>query len=138
MIVLGFDFGMKKIGVASGQTITRTATPLGLIKAHQGEPQWESLDPFFKEWEPKLCIIGLALHADGSESELALKARAFAAQLEARYQRYAIRCQFIDEHLTSFSARQIAKNKTQKLKNKHTVDAMAAMLILESWLENQN
>lgn len=131
MIILGFDFGIKKIGVATGQTITRTATPLCQLKAQDGVPNWDEMDALFKQWHPKACIIGLPLHADGSESPLVPRAKAFGQKLKKRYIDYNIECYFIDEHLTSFEARQLSKNSNNK---SNMIDATAAMIILESWL----
>lgn len=128
MIILGFDFGMKKIGVATGQTITRTATPVCQLKAQDGVPNWNEMDALFKKWQPKICVIGLPFHADGSESLLVPKARSFGEKLKKRYASYHIECSFIDEHLTSFAARQLSKTN---------IDATAAMIILESWLASQ-
>lgn len=129
MLLLGFDFGMKKIGVATGQSVTRTATALCHLKAMNGVPNWEEMDALFKEWQPKLCVIGLPFHADGGESPLVPRARAFARKLEKRY---LISCHFVNEYLTSFEARQLAKGDKHAL-----IDATAAKLILESFLVNQ-
>lgn len=127
MLILGFDFGMKKIGIATGQTITRTATPLCQLKTVDGVPNWEEMDKIFQEWQPKACVIGLPFNADGSDSPLVPRARSFARKLQKRY--LNIECHFIDEHLTSFEARQLMKGTKAT-----QVDATAAMLILESWL----
>lgn len=132
MRVLGFDFGTKKIGVAVGHTVMHTASPLCQLKAQDGVPNWDEMDAVFKEWEPKLIVVGLPFHADGSESPLVPKARSFGKKLKKRYADYGIECYFIDEHLTSFEARQLAKSNKKSL-----IDATAAMLILETWLANQ-
>jgi putative Holliday junction resolvase len=121
--ILGFDFGMKKIGVAAGQTVTKTASPLCQLKAQDGVPNWHEMDALFAEWEPKIVIIGLPLHADGSESELVPRAKSFGKKLQKRYP--GIECHFVNEHLTSFEARQIASSN---------IDATAAMLIIKTWL----
>ena len=138
-IILGFDFGMKKIGVATGQTVTKTATPLCNLKAQDGVPNWDEMDLLFKTWEPTACVIGLPFNADGSESPLVPRARAFGRKLKNRYAQYGIECHFIDEHLTSFEARQLINSSEGFNKNKKNIklDSTAAMIILESWLNCQ-
>lgn len=129
MRVLAFDFGMKKIGVASGHTVTHTAMPLCQLKAQNGIPNWAEVDALFKEWEPKIIVIGLPFHADGTDSPLVVQARAFGRKLLKRYGDGCLQCYFVNEHLTSFEAREIAKGH-----KKIRIDATAAMLILKTWL----
>jgi putative Holliday junction resolvase len=67
---LAFDFGLKQIGVAYGQTLTNTAKGLSIIKAQEGIPQWASIGVLLDQWKPSLVLVGLPLNMDGSESEL--------------------------------------------------------------------
>lgn len=137
MIILGFDYGQKKIGVATGHTLTRTTTPLCQIAAQKGIPHWYEMDKLFQEWRPKIIVVGLPFHSDGTESPLVPKARIFGQTLEKRYAHYELTCHYVDEHLTSFEARQLVQvHKTIKAK-KPKVDAIAAMLIVEIWLSSQ-
>lgn len=130
-MIFGFDFGTKKIGIAKGQTITQTASPLTTIKAFEGSPNWQSLDQLIEQWQPEAFVVGCALHADQTESKTALQAKLFGEALLERYNRPV---HYIDEHLTSFEARLIAKEQAF---DKSQIDAIAAMLILESWLKRR-
>jgi putative Holliday junction resolvase len=65
--ILGFDFGMKNIGIAVGQELTGTANPLTAIKARDGIPDWEQIASLLQEWQPDLLVVGLPLNMDGTE-----------------------------------------------------------------------
>ena len=86
--VLGFDFGTRRIGVASGQAVTATASPLAPVPARDGIPAWEQLDALVAEWRPDALIVGLPLNMDDSESELSRLARKFGRRLGARFPPY--------------------------------------------------
>lgn len=130
MMILGFDFGTKKIGVASGQTITQTASPLDIIPATNGEPDWQALDKLVSHWQPSAMVVGLALHEDMTDSTTSQHAKIFGQKLQQRYQ---IDVHYVCEHLTSFEARHFVKQKQKKKPSQ--VDAIAAAIILESWLK---
>lgn len=133
---LGFDFGLKFLGVAVGQSITQTAQPLATLKMLQGEPNWEQLDPLIKEWQPKALIVGLALQPDGTHSKTSTLAEAFGHSLEKRYERPVY---FIDERLTTVAARDLAKTLSRSCdKRKGEIDRISAAIILESWLNSGN
>lgn len=133
-LIMAFDFGTTKIGVAVGQNITGTATPLGNVRAKDGKPDWPHLDTIVNEWSPDLFVIGMPLNLDGSDSEMSNRARKFANRLEARFN---LPTQTFDERLSSFDAREIRKESTAKAgSKKETIDSLAAKLILESWLRN--
>ena len=118
--VLAFDFGLKHIGVAVGQTITATATPLTTLRARAGKPDWNSVDELVNEWRPIRLLIGLPLNMDDSESEMSELARRFGAKLTARS---GIEIAMVDERLTSYATR-----------NEPESHASAAALIAETWL----
>ncbi len=120
---MGFDFGTGKIGVAVGQTVTRTASALAVIRARDGKPDWDQLDTLVAEWQPQLFVVGLPLNMDDSISEMAEAAKRFARRLEGRYQ---TPFSMMDERLTSFEARETA--------TEDEIDAIAARLILESFM----
>ena len=120
---MGFDFGMKRIGVAVGQKVTQTASGLTVVQACDGIPRWEYLDKIVLDWQPEKFIVGLPLNMDGSKSEMSQKAHKFSRRLSSRYN---IQSEMFDERLTSFEARG-HEEKTH-------IDAIAARLILESWL----
>jgi len=127
---VGFDFGTKYIGVAVGQSITQTATPLITIRARQGIPEWQTLQKIITEWEPCALVVGLALQPDGSDSDTSRKARHFGASLKKRF---GIPVHFIEERLTSVAANQILKQEHQYARQTDS-DSMAAAIILESFL----
>ncbi len=120
---MGFDFGLKRIGVAVGQHITRTATPVAVVNARDGIPDWPALDALVNEWQPALFVVGLPLHMDGDMSEMGKAADKFARRLHGRYK---LEAKMMDERLSTYEAKSLS-DETQ-------VDALAAKLILESWL----
>ena len=122
-IIMGFDFGMKRIGVAVGQKVTQTASGLTVVQACDGIPRWEQIDKLILDWQPGKFIVGLPLNMDGSKSEMSQKAHKFSRRMSSRYD---IPSEMFDERLTSFEARE-HEEKTH-------IDAIAARLILESWL----
>lgn len=122
---MGFDFGSKKIGVAVGQSVTGTATPVGIVKAREGKPDWAQLDRLVREWEPVLMVVGLPLNMDDTMSEMGEAASRFGRRLNGRYH---LQVEMVDERLSTFEARGMSENEQ--------VDAIAAKLILETFLNN--
>ena len=122
-IVMSFDFGMKRIGVAVGQKVTQTASGLAVVQAFDGIPKWDYLDKIVLDWQPERFIVGLPINMDGSNSEMSKKAQKFSRRVSSRYN---IRSEMFDERLTSFEAREHD--------GKAHSDAIAAKIILESWL----
>lgn len=128
--LLGFDFGIKRIGIAVGQSITGTATALCTINTRHGKPDWDRISGLIEHWRPDALVVGLPLHDDGSDSNLSKAARRFAQQLENRYR---LPVHPMDERLSSHAAKQFMRQSTSK----QEVDAVAAMIILQNWLEIQ-
>ncbi|WP_094751741.1 Holliday junction resolvase RuvX [Psychromonas sp. CD1] len=130
--LLGFDFGSKSIGIATGQMITMTAQPLLAIKAQNGIPNWENLGRLIKEWQPDMLIIGLPLNMDGTEQSITQRAKKFANRLQGRF---GIQIALQDERLTTASAKEfIFESGGYKALDKGKVDSVSAALILESWM----
>jgi putative Holliday junction resolvase len=130
--LLGFDYGPRKIGVAVGQTITGSASPLTTIRSHGERPDWSRIENLIREWRPKAAVVGLPFNMDDSETALAPRARRFARQLQGRF---GLKVHLVDERLTSLEARrQLGRNATSV----EAIDAMAAKLILETWLCEQH
>ncbi len=121
---MAFDFGMGKIGVAVGQKVTRSANPLTILRARDGIPNWDELGALIKEWQPGQLVVGLPLNMDGTPSEMSRLAEKFSRKLHGRYN---LPCDTTDERLSSFEAAEYAEKDQQ-------VDAIAAKLILETWL----
>lgn len=129
---LGFDFGLKYIGVATGQTFTYTAQPLTTLIANQGIPQWDEVKKLIHNWRPNALVVGLPLNMDGSEQPLTHAAKKFAKQLEENFQ---LTVHLIDERLTSVAAREyLFEQGGYKALQKKAIDSMAAKFILETWL----
>ena len=133
--LLGFDFGTRSIGVAIGQEITGSAQPLSAPNANDGVPNWDQLATLLKEWQPDLLVVGLPLNMDGTEQPLTQRARKFANRLHGRFG-YVVELQ--DERLTTTDARaRLFERGGYRALEKGKVDGISAMLILESWMENQ-
>lgn len=135
-VVLGFDFGVRRIGIAVGNPITATATPLDTL--HRSASEWDEIGRIISEWQPRALVVGLPYNADGSESEMTRRARKFARQLNGRY---GIPVHVVDERWTSTEAedslrRQRRGGERRKRLQAGDVDREAARLILESWLRN--
>ena len=130
--VLGFDFGQKRIGIATGQTITKTASPLTTLKSVNDKPDWDSIEQHIKQWKPDALIVGLPTMLDGSETEITLAAKKFSRQLEHRFNLPVF---LVDENLSSYAAEEHIKQDMKISKhNKHEIDKMAAAIIVQSWL----
>lgn len=131
--ILSFDFGTKSIGIAVGQKITSSASPVKSIKAHDGQPNWDTVEAIINEWKPSLLVIGLPLNMDGSEQPMTLKAKKFANQLHGRF---GLPIHLQDERLTTTDARtRLFELGGYKALKKDQVDAISAVLILESYFE---
>ena len=132
---LGFDFGMKNIGVAVGQELTKTANPLTVIKAREGIPNWDQIKTLLDQWSPQLLVVGLPLNMDGSEQEMTAAARRFGNRLNGRFH---IPVDWQDERLTTFEALdQLGIRSKMQSNKREDVDRISAQLILQSWLNQQ-
>lgn len=133
---IAFDFGMKRIGVAVGQSITKTATPLDFLAAKDGIPDWNSITSLLKKWQPEKLIVGLPLNIDGSDQPITLCARKFSNRL---FEHYKIPVVVIDERFTTIEARaQLFEEGGYSAVKKGLIDSMAAKLILEDWLRKNS
>lgn len=134
-VVLGFDFGHRRIGVACGDTLTRVASPAGVIAVDAGEPRWEAIAALQREWLPALAVVGLPYNVDGSDSAMTRSARDFAAQLQRRC---ALEVVLVDERYSSGEAQALlASARASGLRRRRVVkgdiDAAAACVILDRW-----
>ncbi len=129
---LGFDFGMKRIGVAVGQTVTKTARPLTTLNASNGVPDWNMVEKLLKFLRPDALIIGIPLNMDGTEQKLTRLARKFAAQL---HERFKLPIHEMDERLSTKDARErLFTEGGFKALQHGQVDSVAAQLVLQNWL----
>ena len=129
--LLGFDYGTKRIGVAVGQDISHSVTPLTTLTSQNDKPDWDAIGKLIAEWQPDRLVVGLPLHLDGSPQPLTEKAQRFGNQLKGRYN---LPVDMVDERLTSHEAEaELAKRGGKMVKA--DIDALAAALILQSWLD---
>ncbi|MCK4608879.1 MAG: Holliday junction resolvase RuvX [Gammaproteobacteria bacterium] len=130
--LLGFDFGLKRIGVAVGQSITGTASPLQIVAATQGKPDWEVITKLIATWQPQALVVGIPYTMEDEEQEITHAARRFARRLNHRYH---LPVHEVDEKLTTKTAREdIYAKGGYKALQKTAIDSIAAKLILEDWL----
>ncbi|CCW29145.1 Holliday junction resolvase RuvX [Xenorhabdus nematophila] len=133
--IIAFDFGTRSIGAAIGQEVTGTARALSAFKANEGSPNWQLIEKLLKEWQPDLVIVGLPLNMDGTEQPVTAQARKFANRLHGRF---GVQVALHDERLTTVEARShLFDHGGYKALNKGKVDAASAVIILESWFEQQ-
>ena len=130
---LGFDFGYKKIGVAVGQTITGSASPLQTIRSINQSPDWQIISQLIQEWRPCGLVVGISRQADGSDNPVTPRMIKFCHQLNGRYQLPVYQQ---DEALTTFEAKQMLFDEVSVNATKlwEVQDQLAAQLILQSWL----
>ena len=125
MQIISFDFGTKKIGVAVGQTKTRTSSPLEIIFNKNNATDWKRIHLIVEEWKPELILVGKPLNMDGTESDIMKTVESFVKKLTKISK---IKCEYVDERLTSFEAREKVADIGSTL-----VDAHAAKIILDNW-----
>lgn len=127
-ILLGFDFGMKNIGVAVGQSITKSATPLKKIPAKNGIPSFKVIEEIIQEWGVNLIIIGYPINMDGSEQKITHAAKKMGEKL---YQKFKIPIVFVDERLSTYEAKKYKKSPGI---NGHS---LSAKVVVESWFKER-
>jgi putative Holliday junction resolvase len=133
--ILGFDFGMKNIGIAVGQTLTGTANPLTAIKARDGIPDWDQIKSILDEWQPNKLVVGLPLNMDGSEQAITAAAKRFGNRLHGRF---GLPVDWVDERLSTFEALdQMGIHSKMNARQRSDVDQLSAQVILQSWLNQQ-
>ncbi len=129
MHILSFDFGTKKIGVAVGQTITKTSSPLKIIYNKSNKTDWDEIKLTIDEWKPNIILVGNPLNMDGSEGKIFRNVANFIKKLNKITK---IECILIDERLTTFEARE----KMKDLKKNDNLDDHAAAILIENWFTN--
>ena len=137
--MLAFDFGTRRIGVAVGQTLTRSASAAGTLAAHAGSADWAAVDTCIARWAPRRLLVGLPYNMDGSETTTTAACRAFGEQLARRC---GLPVEFVDERLTSAAAYDELRSERRSGARARRIrpgdiDANAARLILETWMQDQ-
>lgn len=131
--LMGFDYGTKRIGVAVGQELTRTATPLETVTVANAKPDWAAITRLIASWQPGALIVGLPLNEDGSEHDVTRAVLRFSQQLHARFD---LPVHTVDERLSSFAAEHMPRpHGASPKRSKQTIDKVAAQVILQAWLE---
>jgi len=132
--VLAFDFGEKRIGVATGETLLGSAHPLTVIRAESNDQRFAEIGKLIAEWQPERLVVGLPTHVDGTPHEMTRLATKFAERLEKRFQ---LPVSLADERLTSLDAEARLRETGRNAKSaKPLLDAVAAQLILQTWFES--
>jgi putative holliday junction resolvase len=137
--VLAFDFGLKRIGIACGDTLTRSAAPQGAATAGPSGPDWNAIARAVRTLTPAVLVVGAPYNADGSEGALTRAARSFAAELERRF---ALPVHLVDERFSSLEAsahlrERRASGARRRRLGKHDIDSAAAAVILGRWFAGE-
>ena len=137
--ILAFDFGLKRIGIASGDTVTATAGPRPAASVTAAGPDWAAIEREVKALRPHLFVVGAPYNADGSPGALAAAAKGFAAELERRF---GLPVKRVDERWSSLQANerlkaQRASGERKRRIRRADVDSVAAAVILERWLAGE-
>ncbi|MDO8931415.1 MAG: Holliday junction resolvase RuvX [Rhodocyclaceae bacterium] len=131
--VLAFDFGTRRIGVAVGETMLKSARPLTTITAEANAPRFEAIGRLIAEWQPACLVVGLPLALDGSEHDMTARSRRFANQLHGRF---GLPVELADERLSSAAAESHLRARGHDpRRDKAAIDAAAAAVILQSYFD---
>lgn len=132
-VLFGFDFGMKRIGVAIGQMITQTARPLETLNAVNGILQGDALIKLVRKWGPNAFVVGVPLNMDGTDQPISTSARQFAQTLRDQF---SVPVYEMDERLTTKAARErLFEQGGYKALQSGQIDQVAATLILQNWFD---
>ena len=133
---MAFDFGMKNIGVAVGQSLTKTASPEATLKAKDGIPDWNDIKTLIDQWQPTDLVVGLPLNMDGTASESSRRAKKFANRL---HDKFNLPTHTFDERLSTIEAKNLAETAAKTYGwTRHSIDSIAAALILNNWLNQHS
>lgn len=138
--VIGFDFGLKRIGVATGNMRTGSGQALCTLSAGDGVPHWPAVDKLIAQWLPATLLVGLPLHMNGGENATSMRARDFGAKLAKRFDLDVV---YVDERLSTHAADvllcdAVAAGKSIAAKRRKHRDSLAAELIVRSYLNAHN
>ncbi len=138
MTYLGFDFGLKRIGIATGNAETLTVMPLCTVYNRNGTPDWDAIDSVINEWSPISLVVGHPVQIDGTAQAITPHASGFARRLSKRYELPVYR---VEEHYTSIMASDLIRDGrrqgTRKQTQRQDIDKIAAAVLLERWLTQQ-
>lgn len=135
--IIAFDFGLRRIGVAVGQAVTQTASPVGVVRRGEIGPDWDKIAGIIDDWRPSRLVVGRPSRKDGTESDIDAELGAFIAGLA----RFGLEVAVVDERHTSVEAMERLKAARsagrRRRVSKEAIDAGAAVLIAERWLHTQ-
>ena len=135
-IVLGFDVGARRIGVAVGSALGG-ARAVAVVDVREGGPDWTSIERLHREWRPAGLVVGDPMTLDGGDQPIRKRARAFALELKALF---GVPVAMVDERSSSVEAAQrFARDRAagnRRRRDAAALDAVAAAVILERWLES--
>ena len=136
--VLAFDFGLKRIGIAGGDTLTRQAVPRAAVAVHRGVPDWQAIAREVRTLAPAVLVVGAPYNAAGGEGTLLAASRRFAAELERRF---ALPVHLVDERFSSLEASEELKARraggTRGRIERTDIDSAAAAVILGRWFRGE-
>jgi putative Holliday junction resolvase len=137
--VLAFDFGLRRIGLAAGDTLTCSAAPLPAIAALQNGPDWSAIERQLRSLHPRRLVVGAPYNADGTPGSLAPAARRFASELEKRF---GLPVNMVDERWSSLEANEVLKarrasGERRKRIKREDIDSAAAAVILQRWFAGE-
>lgn len=138
--VMGLDFGIAKMGIALGNTLTQTASPLMQFPMNNGVPDWEKLIGLIEEWQVHSVVVGIPTNMDGTASEMGNRASKFARRLNHQFEMKHLKIDVItaDERLTSREARSLAWEYGLIKKENEPIDSIASAIMLGSWLRENS
>ncbi|MFQ5982238.1 MAG: Holliday junction resolvase RuvX [Woeseiaceae bacterium] len=132
--IIAFDFGLRRIGVAVGQDLTASASPIAAVRNGEAGPDWQAISTIVNEWRPSRLIVGVPMHEDGSRSDMAGYIDEFIEALS----RFDLPIDTVDERYSSLEAGELLKSaRASGLRGrikKEAIDSVAAALIAERWL----
>ena len=136
--LLAFDYGKKKIGVAVGQELTETSSPVATLRTPNRDADWEAITRLIESWRPAGLVVGIPLNMDGTEQEMTRAARRFADRLAARYH---LPVYPADERLSSVEAENLRHEDDgpgeRRGRRRRSVDEVAAHVILQTFFSQQ-
>ncbi len=135
-VCLGFDCGFSAMGVAVGQSITQSATPLQALTMKRYTPCWDAVTQLIERWQPHLCVVGWPLKLDGQKQTITKHAEHFAHTLHTMHNMVVV---MVDERYSSVAAREVLfEAEGQRGLAKEKVDSYVAKLLIEQWFSTRN
>lgn len=134
-LLLALDFGVKKMGMALGNSLSQDARPFDILAMNNGQPDWDNLLGIIDTWQIDVILVGLPLNMDGTDSMLTKRAHKFARRLSHRLGERHLKAQVFlyDERLSSQEARELAWERGWITEERQSIDDIAACILLDSY-----